>query len=199
MLANEKQFFESVYSLGAKGWNVEISPGRVPGDAVNEPLDVFLYLVDTSCNWLAVGCMSSAAFSEASLVAQNHDVDEQALGAAAAQAMALAAQVHAGGTIQSQLNALLTLVAAALKTTNTYALAGKENPAGHWLYIAYRVQSGEMLCRPALIREVQSWLLPPDRLRSLVRKIVQHDQSPQNRNSILRGEGLVELHPAYRV
>ena len=198
MRNSEKQFFESIYTAGSTDWEVELSPNRQPGDPANEPLDVFLYLVDTSCDWMAVGCMTTSAFLQASEATKDFDLVGHTLGSAAAAMMAVAAQDYDADSSHAPLALRLSLVVAALQTTATFSFASKNGVAGHWLYIAYRARSGKVLCRPAFYNDGQLGLMGKDKLQGLVRHVVQRDSSPQSGSSILTGAGPVELHPTYQ-
>lgn len=151
---NEQKFWRSLLETRNPGWKLHVPEGdQLEGLA---EYDVAIYVVDTSTGWTTAGMLKAAEFGR---VAQ---AVGQAVGQAAKSMRKIGGGITAGiwkvlgaspqpGANSPEAHEALVSACADMSLTKTFLVVQQQTGgfAGHWVYLVYRLRSGERIGRPA--------------------------------------------------
>ncbi len=185
-MSNERVFFEKMVNSMADGWNIKIADHVQPGEVFGANHEVRFYLVDTSKDWVFAGASSQSNFKALAN-------DPVVLGMDTKTVMDFAASglvEFSDGRIHPDSSEMVVrYVAAALARTQTFVRIedmGK-GLAGHWLFVAYRLQDGCINTRPLFVpARTNQQFLPPGDLDDVIASIVRMDCDPNGNTEVSR-------------
>lgn len=179
-----------------------------PGESVERrnvlgTQDVLLYLVDTSNLWILGGAATSEDMKKARSIQDESPVAEE-FAVANAGSLILDCSTRKLKHDDKDAIAAASVSLAALAATQAYryVMSKLGSPAGHWVYLVYRLADATAVARPVFIRKRERLaFIDPDELTALVKRVVAQDladpQGSISRNVMQAGG--VTLHESLKV
>lgn len=195
MTQGESLFWQQVADQLNPGWQIHFDAGSAPVSLAAQ--DAFLYLFDTSTMWLAAGATQTSEMLRA-----RRDLQRLKLDPAGVAGLAGDAVLHCGAANLSgdheKVRQAMTAAVCSITATATWSTVMDRigTPAGHWIWIAYRLKNGETLGRPVYGQAPRAFM-QESALHRLIRTALASDLgNPRSavHRQIAAGGGAV-LHP----
>ncbi len=195
MQESEDRFWSEVANQLNPDWEVHMGAGetRVPLAAQ----DTFLYLFDTSTMWVAAGATQASEMLRARRQVQKLKL-EPALVAGLAGQVILDCGAAALPADHPDARRAMTAAICSITATATWSAVMDRigSPAGHWIWMAYRLRDGDTLGRPVYGQGPRSFMQQEDLHRSVRTALVSDLGNPHSSvNQRVRAGGGAALCP----
>lgn len=198
-MKTERAFFERLAKLGQGDWTVKLQPHMVPGQMDLASYTARVYLVDTSTGWTAAGALQPSGFAAAAKAHRDAGFSSDLVLDLAGQTITRLGRDLPEADAPEVAQAL-QLAAAALASTQTFKTVQPSGLAGHWVYMAYRMQDASTVCRPGFFRTDAPGFAPPAAITHYVRQVAALDlASPKSvTGQMLKRAGGAIIAPQYK-
>jgi hypothetical protein len=184
---NEQKFWRTLLEASNPGWKLHVPEGdQLEGLA---DYDVAIYVVDTSTGWTTAGMLKAAEFGRVA----------QAVGQAAKSMRKIGGGITAGiwkilgtspqpGANSPEAHEALVSACADMSLTKTFLVVQQQTGgfAGHWVYLVYRLKSGQRIGRPVYFGRSSPGLMDRGDLEFGIAKIIALDTDPASPASVAR-------------
>lgn len=195
MTAGESIFWQQVASQLNPGWQIHLGPDG--GQVSLAAQDTFLYLFDTSTMWLAAGATQSSEMLRARRDLHRMKLDPAVVAGLAGDAVRECGAANLAGDhrhVQQAMTAAVCSITATATWSTVMDRIG--SPAGHWIWIAYRLHNGETLGRPVYGQVGRAFLQEADVHRSVRTALASDIGNPRSAvNQQVKAGGGAVLHP----
>lgn len=194
MQSGEHKFWTNVVQQVNPGWNIQLDSDNAAQDLLSTH-DTFVYLVDTSTMWVAAGATKSSELLHARRQLTKSKLNSGMVAGAAGNAILDCGAVQLAAD-HSQTHTALTAAIFAITASATWDVVMDRfgSPAGHWIWLAYKLREGDPLGRP-IFNQGQRAFLHPDALTRSVRAGLSNDlaNAQSSVNKRVRAGGGAEL------
>lgn len=194
VLNGEELFWRQVCDQLNPGWHLHHEAGvHVPLSAQ----DTFLYLFDTSSMWLAAGATLSSEMLRARCELHKLELEQAVVAGLAGQAVLDCGAAHLAGD-HPQVRQAMTAAVCSITATATWSAVMDRvgSPAGHWIWMAYRLHDGDTLGRPVFGQGPRAFMQEQDLHRSLRTVLMNDLGNPHSSvNQRVRAGRGAALHP----
>ncbi|MDF2461952.1 MAG: hypothetical protein K0Q43_187 [Ramlibacter sp.] len=184
---NEQKFWRSLLHARSPYWKLHIQAGdRIEGLA---EYDVAIYVVDTSTGWTAAGMLKTPEFQHiAQAVGQAAKSMRKIRGGLSAGIWQVLGEAPQPAASSPEAHEALVSACADMALTKTFVQVKQQTGgvAGHWVYLVYRLQSGERIGRPVFFGRPQMGLIDQNDLEFSICKIIALDTDPASQASVAR-------------
>jgi hypothetical protein len=200
-MSNEHAFWDDLATRMNPGWTISVGKDFNPGDgALGAAYDTFVYMIDTSTLWISAGATKN---SEVLRAKQQLAQSRLPPGAAADAAGLSILECGKQSTPADHADAARAITAAvcAVTETQTYqqALARTGSPAGHWIWLVYKLKNdGTPLGRPLYAKDdSRHGFMTMDQLKDVIAAALSNDIANPDSSvgAKVRAGGGVDLHP----
>lgn len=195
MAPGESLFWQQVSDQLNPGWQLHHSAGGAPVSLAAQ--DAFLYLLDTSTMWLAAGATQSSEMLRARRDLQRLKLDPAVVAGLAGEAVLHCGAANLPGD-HERVRQAMTAAVCSITATATWSTVMDRigTPAGHWIWVIYRLKDGGALGRPVYGQAPRAFL-EESTLHRLVRTALANDLGNSTsavHRQVAAGGGAV-LHP----
>jgi len=163
----ENNFWNQVAQQVNPGWNVQLDSAGTAQDLLAS-YDTFVYLVDTSTMWVAAGATKSSELLHASRQLQKSKLSPGIVAGAAGNAIIECGAAQLASD-HAQTHKALTAAICAITASATWGVVMDRlgSPAGHWIWLAYKLRAGAPEGRPIFTQSKRAFLSPDELTRAL--------------------------------
>lgn len=195
MGTGEDRFWQEVGNQLNPGWQIHLGPGGVQVPLASQ--DTFLYLLDTATMWITGGATLSSEMLRARRELQKLKMTPAQVAGLAAEPILECSQTQLTGD-HPKVRLAMTAAVCSITATGTWSAVMDRigSPAGHWIWMVYRLQDGESLGRPVFSQGPRVFMQEPDLHRALRTALASDLGNPNSSVSqmVRKGGGAV-LHP----
>ena len=172
----EKQFWSEVAQQLNPGWTIGMGNDGAQVGTMLATHDTCLYLVDTSTLWISAGSTTSAELLRAKRDLAKSKLKPGTVAGAAGMAILECGKRQVP---MDHPDAHMALTAAACAVTEaatwTAVMDRMGSPAGHWIWLVYRLRSGEPLGRPLFGHNDKRGFMPLENLKQSIGAALNND------------------------
>lgn len=180
-MSHEKSLFQQIASATSPGWDVHLKCHMEPGSMNLSEHSARIYAVDVRSGWIGAGCMVPQAMLEAAQQLKARNLSGGPLQDEAGHWVSNLGSADISSD-NPDIEKCLTVVAAALTGTSTFAAARTQGVDGHWIFMVYTCMDGSLVSRPIFGRNslVGGAFLEPKGLYSLIARVITQDHNPSS-------------------
>lgn len=198
---NETKFWERVLSAANPDWGLGFVDGFDSGERKVSDQTVRIYVVDTSNLWVLAAGTSEAEARKAFDFTRANPQEREAINGSVGRLLADLSDRSADRSSKDAVDGIRCALLA-ITSTETFAVAKSLTGgyAGHWAYLLYRLNDGEVIARPAYVsKDAGTALMAFDDLVQMTAHVVALDLRSADGTGISRQAaqgGGARLHPS---
>ncbi len=199
-MSAEKKFWADIIGSMSPGWDVAVTALGSDTPHVSKQT-TFIYVIDTHSGWVAAGSMAPEHFKKIHDDLRKDLEYQNAVKSSAAPIILKNSQSHPDKSSQAHMECVLA-ASCALTLTATYDRVAPTGLSGHWLYIVYKLKSGNSMGRPVYFNNVNNasvGFCDSDVLESVIMSALKNDlQGPSQVNNQVNSGGGALLHNRFK-
>ncbi len=174
----ENKFWTDVAHQLNPGWNISAGHDADAARTMLASHDTCVYVVDTSTWWITAGSTSSSELLRAKRQLGQAKLKTGVVAGAAGMAIL---ECGAKQLLPDHADSQLALTAAICAVTDsgtwTAVMDRMGNPAGHWIWLVYKLKTGEPLGRPLFAHNEKRGFMPMADLKESIGAALANDIS----------------------
>ncbi|MBI2770348.1 MAG: hypothetical protein HYX47_12050 [Burkholderiales bacterium] len=195
MKEGEDRFWLEVANQLNPDWHVHMGDG-----AARIPLaqqDTFLYMFDTSTMWVAAGVTMASEMLRARRQLQGLKLEPGLVAGLAGEAILECGKANLPGDHADTQRAMTATICSITATVTWSTVMDRiGSPAGHWIWMAYRLRDGDTLGRPVFGQGPRAFMQQSDVHRSVRTALLADLGNPRSSvNQRVTAGGGANLHP----
>lgn len=159
--------------------NPEWEVGRYDADTTRTALahhDVFVYMVDTSTMWMVAGSTTSSEMFRARRAVSAAELGPGTVAGAAGEVILKCGERGLADDHGDVKTAFTSAVCAITDSATWTAVMDRTgNPAGHWIWMVYRLANGDALGRPMYAQDDRRGFMPLAQLKDSLGAALEND------------------------
>ncbi len=172
----ENKFWTDVAHQLNPGWSISTGHDAEAARTMLASHDTCVYVVDTSMWWITAGSTSSSELLRAKRQLGQAKLKSGVVAGAAGMAILdCGSKQLPPDHVDSQLALTAAICAVTDSGTWTAVMDRMGSPAGHWIWLVYKLKSGEPLGRPLFAHNEKRGFMPMDNLKESIGAALAND------------------------